>query len=93
MTTWTHQFTEQGNGFPDVGDDVLLEGDCGWHTLLRVLEIDSISTAQTGSGMGNSVLLRCERSPNDYDDMNDDAADAAWESLHHVAEIAKEPTR
>lgn len=82
--TYTHEFYEQGNGFPKIGDEVLVEGDGGWHAIKRVTAISRIHTSQ---GVANHVYLALEDADIDYDDLSDAEADAAWENLHHVDPI------
>lgn len=79
---YTHIFHETGNGFPTVGDEVLVEGVCGWHTIMQVVEISSVHTRQWAP---NYVYLSLDAADRDYDELDDDDAREAWESLHHVS--------
>ena len=87
MMDYTHEFHEAGNGFPDVGDEVLIEGDCGWHKIKRVASISPIHTRQW---QPNMVYLTLDDADRDYDDLSADSADAAWEDLHHVILIQED---
>lgn len=87
MAKYTHQFIEQGNGYPSVGDEVLVEGDMGWHEIKVVAEISPIHTRQY---QPNYVYLTLEAADRDYDDLSDAETDKAWSDLHHVAEISGE---
>ena len=77
MDQFTHVFHETGNGFPGVGDEVLIEGDCGWHKVHTVTAKSSIHTRQW---QANWIYLTLSDDSRDYDDTD-------WDDLYHVAEI------
>lgn len=81
---YTHIFHEAGNGFPKVGDEVLIEGNCGFHEIKKVTEISHIHTEQW---QANRVYLTLEDADRDYDNLSDDDAKDAWENLPHVSAI------
>lgn len=83
-SNYTHVFHEQGNGFPRIGDEVLVEGDCGWHKIMRIVGMSHIHTRQW---QPNWIYLALEDADRDYIDLSDADADDAWEGLHHVAEM------
>jgi len=73
---WTHEFYEAGNGFPEVGDEVVCDGE-----ILVVRKVSRIHTNRPG--VGNSVYLVCEETGNDIWDRSEEwYADA-----YRVAEI------
>ena len=81
--TWTHEFCEAGNGFPGVGENVIvsLGGD------IRLLTVKQISSIHTSQWQANWVYLVCEDADQDWDDMDEDEQDAAWENMHHVGPL------
>lgn len=87
MSEYTHVFYEAGNGFPNIGDEVLVEDDYGWNKIKRVASISSIHTRQWSA---NWVYLTLGDEDRVYDDLSDDDAETAWFDLHHVKEIEVE---
>lgn len=85
--TYTHIFRESGNGFPRDGETVIEPADDGWHKLLRVVDSSPIHTGNAMAGDANFLYLRCEAADQDFDDLSEAAADAAYEDMHHVAPI------
>lgn len=83
--TYTHRFTEQGNGFPQDGEEVIETSDFGDATLWVLVESTDIQTHRPGEGNTIDCILR--RSDRDYDDLTDEEANAAWSDLHHVVAI------
>lgn len=82
MSNYTHIFHEAGNGFPRVGDEVIIERDMGWHEIKKVASISSIHTRQW---QANWIYLTLEAADRDYDDLDDAEAEAAWNDLYHVS--------
>ena len=83
MTTKRYTISEAGNGWPQIGDEILIEGACGWHTLAVVVSGGNIATH--GSGRANTCDVETtEDGARDWDDLTDDEKDEAWESLAHV---------
>lgn len=89
MSNFTHVFHEQGNGFPQVGDEVLVADDSGWHSIHLVETVSRIQTGSCGSGQANYIYLTLEDAERDYDNLSESAQDRAWNNLHHVSEIAE----
>lgn len=85
MSKFKHEFHERGNGFPSVGDDVLIEDKNGWHALARVRHVSRIQTMQWHA---NYVYLALEESDRDYGDLDEVEQDQAWKDLYHVVEIS-----
>lgn len=81
MRKYTHIFHERGNGFPAVGEEVLVERSSGWHEIKKVAEISSIHTRQYAS---NYVYLALSDADRDYGELDEEEAKDAWENLHHV---------
>jgi len=77
----TYYLTERGNGFPTVGDEVILADESGWHILLVITRRSRIETQQW---QANRLRVECEASERKWDDLRDDEQDELWESLHHV---------
>ena len=84
MSEYTHIFKERGNGFPQPGDEVLIESIDGWHEIKRVSCRSRIHTEQWQS---NFVYLDLEDADRDYASLGDDEAAEAWENLPHVEPI------
>lgn len=84
MSDFTHVFLEAGNGFPGVGDDVLIGADCG---RIEIKKVASISRINTRQWKPNWIYLTLTDADRDYDELSDDEAEEAWEELHHVNEI------
>lgn len=79
---YTHEFHEQGNGFPSIGDDVIVHHDeCGGYGLAKVASISSIHTKQWQS---NWIYLTLEDSGTDWDSLDEQEQDRLYDSLHHV---------
>lgn len=87
MTTYTHVFRESGNGFPRVGEAVLVEGDCGGHSIMRVVETSPIHTRQWAA---NWMYLTLGPADREWDDLTEMEQDAAWEGLCHVEPASAE---
>lgn len=84
-TTYTHLFTERGNGFPPDAAEVLEADDVGGGSLWIVRGSGMIQTH--GSGDGNTVPLICEPSDRDWDDLTEDEQDALYQDAYRVARI------
>lgn len=83
MTTYTHIYEYDGSeGYPVGGDDVLVEGECGWHTIMTVQAVSDIM--RDGQYGGSYVLLACAESDTDYGVLSQAEQDAAWEDMRHV---------
>lgn len=81
--SYTHEFHEAGNGFPDVGDDVILDKD-GDIALLTVTAIGPIHTAQW---QANMVYLTCEPAADDWDAYSESQQDRMYDNYYHVGAI------
>jgi hypothetical protein len=88
-TEWTHEFHEQGNGFPSDGEDVIIADDLGWHKIVRVAKTSAIHTRQW---QANYLYTTIEDSDTDYESMSESEQAEAWENLHHVCPITEEAT-
>jgi hypothetical protein len=85
---FTHEFHEQGNGFPCVGDDVIVNhDDCGHYNLARVASTSPIHTKQWNA---NYIYVTLEDSPTDWDELSSEKQDELYDSLHHVSAIREE---
>ena len=74
-------FMENGNGFPEEGEQIIQIDDFGWHKLFTVIKGGYIDTS---SMYGNSCNIEVEPSKVDYDDMTEEEQDEAFELLRHA---------
>lgn len=82
-TNWTHEFKEAGNGYPQIGEEVI--GDCGGEPcLLKVVEVGTIQTRQWAA---NSIALVCEDADRSWDDLSEAEQDEMYRDAHHVDTI------
>jgi hypothetical protein len=84
MSQYTHEFHEQGNGFPCVGDDVIV--DCG-HGDFKLQRVTGVSSIQTKQWAANWIYLTLTDADADWDDLEKEDQDRCFDSLHHVSEI------
>lgn len=78
---WTHHFSEAGNGFPGVGDNVIIEDESGWYEIVKVATVSRIQTEQF---CANMIYLTVEESELDWGALTEAEQDEAWGSLYHV---------
>jgi hypothetical protein len=81
---YTHEFHEAGNGFPCVGDNVIV--DCGYGDF-QLKKVASVSSIQTKQWAANWIYLTLADSDTDWDDLDQAEQDRLYDSLHHVSEI------
>jgi len=86
MTNYTHEFYEAGNGFPSVGDEVIVNYDeSGNYGLAKVAAVSSIQTRQWKA---NWIYLTLEDPATYWDDLEPAEQDRLYDSLHHVKPFA-----
>ena len=84
-TTYTHEFHEFGNGFPEVGDTVVCEQDGD----IRLVTITGMSRIETRQWHANMVYLTCVDAEHDWDDLTESEQDEMY-SGHRVGVIQDE---
>jgi len=81
MKKYEYIFEEAGNGFPQDGEEVLLEDELGWHKLMTIVESSPIHTIQW---QANFLYLMAVESERDYDSLSESEQDEVWESHYRI---------
>jgi hypothetical protein len=86
--SWTHEFHESGNGFPEVESDVVTTNEYGDPKIVKITKMSRIFTSQHNPNM---VYLECVDSELGWDDLDEKAQDLIYEAAYHVTPIDEEP--
>lgn len=87
---YTHIYTEQGNGYPQDGEEVIVEGESGAAEIRRVISSSPIQTGNAMRGAGNYIYVELGDADRDYDELSEEEQDEAWETLYHVCGLDEE---